>query len=267
MKKKILKILKITLWVVLFAGAGVLLGFANYEQDGTLCRNVYINMDYGQSDMLITREDVDSILRETNGFVKGKPLYRINTEKIESPVRKQPYVEDARVYLSDDGNLFIDVVQRQPVLRIITRNFQSFYIDGKGEILPLKPNYPARVLVATGAISDSIFKDRPKTFDSLMADSSCNPVNLSSLFRLAIFIANDPFFKSQIEQIYVMDDGEIELIPRVGKHVILLGCANDLQDKFHKLYVFYKLGLNQIGWNKYNVINIKFKNQVVCSKI
>ncbi len=61
--------------------------------------------------------------------------------------------------------------------------------------------------------------------------------------------------------------GDVELFPKVGNHVILMGRVSDLEDKFQRLYVFYRMGLNKVGWNKYNVINIKYKNQVVCSNI
>jgi cell division protein FtsQ len=90
---------------------------------------------------------------------------------------------------------------------------------------------------------------------------------MTNLYRLTMYITPDKFLKAQIAQIYVNEQGEFELIPRVGSHVILLGSAEDLDDKFRRLFAFYKFGLNKIGWNKYNVINIKYKNQVVCSKI
>ena len=121
--------------------------------------------------------------------------------------------------------------------------------------------------MASGNISDSCVRASPKNFDSLFSDSAGGACSLASLFRVAIYISNDPFFKAQIEQIYVDPDGEIELIPAVGSHVILFGRADDLDDKFSKLYAFYKYGLNKIGWNKYDIINIKYKNQVVCSKL
>ena len=81
-----------------------------------------------------------------------------------------------------------------------------------------------------------------------------------------MYITHDKFLKAQIGQIYVNEFNEFELIPRIGSHVILLGKAEDLDDKFRRLYAFYRFGLNKIGWNKYSVINIKYKNQVVCSK-
>lgn len=266
-KEKILKVLYIVLWAVLFSGAGFLLGFVNYEHNGGSVKDVTISMNYGQADVLVTRDDIDSLILSGAGRVPGKGLWELNTEKIEGPIRKQSYVDDANVYMTNDGRVFIDVVQRQPVLRIITKSHTSFYIDGHGQILPINPNYPARVLVASGNISDSCVRNAPKSFDSLFADSVSGAGSLSSLFRLAIYIGNDPFFRSQISQIYVNGGGEIELIPLVGNHVILFGKAEDMDEKFSKLYAFYKFGLNKIGWNKYDIINIKYKNQVVCSKI
>jgi cell division protein FtsQ len=266
-KQKILKILKIVLWTLLFSGAGVLLGFANYEHNNGPVRELTIHMNYGQADVLVTKTDIDSLILAGAGRVSGKALWELNTEQIEGPIRRQSYVDDANVYVMNDGDIFVDVVQRQPVLRIITKDHLSFYIDGHGQVLPINPNFPARVLVASGNISDSCVKRAPRSFDSLFADTAAAAGSLSSLFRLAIFINNDPFFRSAITQIYINEGGEIELIPMVGDHVILFGTADAIEEKFSKLYAFYKYGLNKIGWNKYDIINIKYKNQVVCSKI
>lgn len=266
-KEKIWKVAKKVMWALLFAGAFVLLGFVNYEQRGETIRDLTIRVNYGQADILITRNDIDSLIRSGAGQVKGKALWQLDIEKIEKPIRTQSYVEDANVYVTNDGEIVVDVLQRQPVLRIITRNNTSFYIDGHGQILPLNPNFPARVLVASGNISDSCIRHAPKAFDSLLSDSTASGGSLSSLFRMAIFISNNPFFRSQISQIFVNEKSEIELIPAVGNHVILFGKAEDIGEKFSKLFVFYKHGLNQVGWNKYDIINIKYKNQVVCSKI
>jgi cell division protein FtsQ len=53
----------------------------------------------------------------------------------------------------------------------------------------------------------------------------------------------------------------------VGNHKIILGDCSDLEQKFKKLFAFYKDGLNKIGWNTYKTINLKYKNQVVCTRI
>jgi cell division protein FtsQ len=87
------------------------------------------------------------------------------------------------------------------------------------------------------------------------------------VYKLASFITGDSFWKSQIEQIYVNRNYDFELIPRVGSHVIELGKVEDLEEKFENLKILYLRGFNRIGWNKYEKISLKYKNQVVCTKI
>ena len=81
------------------------------------------------------------------------------------------------------------------------------------------------------------------------------------------YVDKNNFWKSQIQQIYINLDEEIELIPRVGRHKIIFGDVSDMDEKFKKLMIFYKKGLHYTGWNKYKTINLKFKNQIVCTKI
>jgi cell division protein FtsQ len=82
---------------------------------------------------------------------------------------------------------------------------------------------------------------------------------------LSQYIDKNDFLKAQIEQIYLNDEKEFELIPKIGNNTILFGDTEDMKEKFEKLIVFYRKGLNTIGWNKYKFINLKFKNQIVCS--
>jgi cell division protein FtsQ len=91
-------------------------------------------------------------------------------------------------------------------------------------------------------------------------------IMVDDLFTLAKFIENDNFFNSFIEQIFINENSEIELIPKIGKFTILLGNIDDLEEKFDNLKAFIQIGLSREGWNKYETINIKYKNQVVCKK-
>ncbi|MBN1198655.1 MAG: hypothetical protein JXA23_04820 [Bacteroidales bacterium] len=267
LKKKIRRVFNLILWGSLVAGAGVLLGFADYEQNGTICRRLHYDLIYGDSDPLITEADVDSLIRSATGQVKGKPLYQVNTEKIERILRTYPYVDDVHVYGTSNGDIFIRIHQREPVIRIITENYKSYFIGKKGALLPFLPGYPVRVMVATGAIPDSLFIQGQRSSTRKVPDVVQTSALLSDLYYISLFVSRDSFLKAQIVQVYVNQQGEYELIPKVGNHLILLGNASDLEDKFNRLMVFYQQGLNQIGWNKYQIINIKYKNQVVCSKL
>lgn len=264
--KTFLKILVITWWVLVIAGAGTLVGFVEEAQYKRPCRSVNIAIDYGSADVLITEEDVDSIVLKTAGSLKGKPLGMINTGNIENELRRQPYVNKVKVYENNAGDLFIRIRQREPILRIINQYYENFYLDESGTLLPVKPDFSARVLVATGKIDISYIKTPKYQVNMLaLADSIYYDSLLTNLYKLTMYIIHDDFLKAQIDQVFVNELNEFELIPRVGNHVILIGKAEDLDAKFRKLIAFYRYGLNRIGWNKYNTINIKYKNQVLCS--
>jgi cell division protein FtsQ len=86
------------------------------------------------------------------------------------------------------------------------------------------------------------------------------------LFKIATYVDKDAFWKAQIEQIFVTAESEYLLIPKIGDHTIVFGTAENMEEKFEKLLLFYKEGLSRVGWEQYKSINVKFKNQVVCTK-
>ncbi|MCK4747011.1 MAG: hypothetical protein KAT15_08250, partial [Bacteroidales bacterium] len=98
------------------------------------------------------------------------------------------------------------------------------------------------------------------------------PVNESNgkimedLLKMAGYIQSDPFWNSQIVQVYVNRKGEFELVPRVGSQIILFGDADKMESKFFKLRTLYREGFSRTGWNQYEVINLKYNNQVICTK-
>ena len=266
--KKILKILEIALWIVLTGGLIALLGFMSNEHNNSICKKYSIHIDYGKADVLVTENDIYNLVKQTGNILKGQSIGIIDFERIEREIRRQPYVASAQAYMSVDGSVEIDVVQRQPILRIFNQKGDSYYLDGLGNLLPLNPDFSARVLVANGAIPESFSKRTCYLTDSVHARDSLEfHAVINNLYMLSEFITRNKFLKAQIEQIFVEPNGEFELMPRVGRHTIILGGADNLEDKFERLFVFYRDGLSKIGWTRYNVINIKYRNQVICSKI
>jgi cell division protein FtsQ len=266
--KKFLRILEIAGWILMSAGLFALLGYTNSEHTYSKCKDVIITIDYGMSDTLINKADVMRILKQTGSLVRGEAIGYLNPEKIEAEIRNQAYVSAAQVFISMEGILEINIIQRQPILRVFNLKNESYYLDGLGNVLPVNTEFSARVVVASGNIGEPFFRNVNYLKDTLRAkDSILYKSTLINLFRIASYIQGDRFLKAQIEQIYVDKAGEFELVPRVGNHIILFGDAEDIKAKFDKLMVFYRKGLTKTGWSKYNVINIKYKKQVICSKI
>ena len=131
--------------------------------------------------------------------------------------------------------------------------------------MPLSSTYTARVPVANGFITEKEFEMLQHNVAE-MNDSLCKSSCLDDLFKLASFIRNDEFWKANIQQIRVEPNGELTVIPTIGDHHILLGTTDNMEQKFNKLLLFYRKGLNTTGWDQYTNINLKYKDQVICTK-
>jgi len=192
----------------------------------------------------------------------------VDVSELENVLNSHVAISKAEVYMSEDGEVSIEVKQRKPVMRVFNYDNESYYIDEEGELMPLSEKYTARVPVANGFIAEPYAKRYMYSINDIKNDSlaRANSV-LDDLFDIAMFIGQDEFWKVQVEQVYVNREGELELIPMVGDHRIVFGDATDIEQKFKKLRIFYEEGLNTTGWwNSYSVINLKFKDQVVCTK-
>ena len=238
-------------WILSFGGLIVLMSFIDTKKSEVLCKNVKIYIPGNQ--YFIDREEVDNILQVNSRALIGRRMEDININGLEKKLKANPFIEFAKVYTDMDGVINVEISQRQPILRLMNRFDQDFYVDQHGLKIPLSANFTARVIVANGYIDEAFANQVDSLHTKLAAD----------LFKTADYIRKDSLWDAQIAQIYVNKEHEIELIPRVGNNRILLGNADSLDNKFHNLLVFYKKALPLVGWDAYKVINIKYANQVV----
>lgn len=241
-------------WLVCLAGVVVLMSFIAVKKHEVKCKAIEILIP--GADNFIEREEIDAILAESQGQLIGRNLDQINIHEIEKSLKANPYIASAKVYTDMDGVINIKVKQRQPVLRVLNAGGQDYYVDSDGLKMPMSPNFTADVLVATGNILEGFGGKVDTLLTPLAAD----------LYKTALFIKKDTLWDAQIEQIYVTDKFDIELIPRVGNQRIILGNADSLQTKMKNLLAFYKQAMPLVGWNAYKTINLKYVNQIVCEK-
>ena len=206
---------------------------------------VQIQVDTEEDLYFINSEIVEEMIFSKVDSLIGKEYEDINIYLLEEFVNKHPNIKKAELYLTLDGTLSIDVKQREPLVRVFEGN-ESYYLDEEMNHFPLSGQYSARVLhVYWDEITDS---------------------RIAILGSLIDLIDSDIFLKAQITAIAFDENNEIALYPRVGGHKIILGEAEDFRKKFEKLKVFYRYGLRKIGWERYSMINLKYQNQVVCTK-
>lgn len=239
------------IWVICLGGLFALMSFIGIKRASMLCREVKVYIP--GNDYFVDRQEVNSILHVGSNTLVGKKLEDINIQQLEKTLQANPFIEFAKVFADMDGVINVEIRQRQPILRVMNRFAQDFYVDQYGLKIPLSVNFTAPVLVATGNI-DEIFINRVDTLHTAMA---------KALFKTADYIRRDSLWDAQIEQIFINADHEIELIPRVGNQRILLGNTDSLDKKFKNLLIFYQKAIPKVGWGAYKVINIKYANQVV----
>jgi cell division protein FtsQ len=197
----------------------------------------------------------------------GQAMGDIDVHHLEKIINRHPAVENAHVYKTIEGSVNIEIKQRSPLVRIFSMSGESYYIDKLGCFMPLSDKYTARVPVVSGYVFEKYASNADITiFDIIANDSIASKTSIDDAFLLATYISNDEFWNAQIDQIYVNIDRDIELIPRVGNHSIVFGTAESMEEKFDKLMLFYKKAMPNVGWNEYKHINLKYKDQIICSK-
>jgi cell division protein FtsQ len=138
----------------------------------------------------------------------------------------------------------------------------DFFVDEDGVVVRRRNLYNPRLHIIEGNVNIS----NAMLNGVSVLDTSIKKSILKDLFPLVNYINDDKFWSAQIDQIYVDDNDEINLIPRAGNQVIHLGTAENYEGKLRNLAAFYDKVLPTVGWNKYSVINLEYKDQIVCKR-
>lgn len=243
MLKKILSILTV---VVLAGYLGYsLLALTDRHEDVRLCRGIDLHITDSLHFDLIDDEMVLQVLQEHSIDPTGLPLDEIDLEKTEATLLLHPLVGKVQCYKTGGDLLRINLSSKVPLVRVINNRGNDFYVDSRGEILT-QHSLAVQLPVATGYID--------RQFAS------------HQLLEVVRVLDHSEFWKAQVEQINVTRDGQIELVPRVGDHLLILGTADNVEDKLERLMNFYSKGLDNVGWNKYRSISVAYDGQVVCKK-
>lgn len=263
--KTLKKVLYFSFWLAMLSGTIVLLSFVKNEHNRLVCSNVEVIIDIVEENEFVTRADIMQMANENRDKLEGQTLQTIDVNKLEKIFNTHPAISNAEVYENIAGDLTIKITQKRPIARIVNAVGESFYMDSQGKLMLWSRNYTARVPVITGEIYESFAKNNLLDFSAKdINDSLLKKNKLYGLYSLAKYIDSDEFWKAQIQQINVGED--IEMIPTLGKHKIVFGDTQNIDEKFKKLLIFYTHGFSKVGWNTYSEVNLKFKNNVVCKK-
>lgn len=242
----------------------VYLGFAmtkwnKPDESRKVCIKVEINIEDENENGFLKTAEVKHLLEQKNLYPLSKKVSAINTRDIENLLLHTAFVKTAQCYITDEGYVNISLTQRTPLMRVKAENGDDYYIDDNGGVMP-NSQYTSDMIIVTGKIS--------------------RPFACRYLSILSKVIMDNDLWRNQVEQINVLPDRTIELVPRVGDHIINIGELPNHKDasrrqelvtafvtnQLHRMELFYRYGLSHAGWNKYSYISLEYGNQVICTR-
>jgi cell division protein FtsQ len=164
--------------------------------------------------------------------------------KLEKAVNSNQMVEESEVFVTVDGVLKAVVKQKTPIARVFDGR-RSFYIDYKGNTMPLSANFTARVPLVLGVINKK------------------NSEALAELFRK---IYDDAFLKKNIIAIQIMPNGSLKMLNRNFDFQIDFGGTINVDRKIRNYKAFFQKAIVDSSLYKYKKIDLRFTEQVVCTK-
>ena len=237
--------------VVLILSALAILIFSirfNGKLRDALCSEIVIEIRNEKPYSFVSKRAVMEAIEKAGLQVVGQRIEDIKLDKIRSVIEKNPYILSARCYVSKANRIYIDIEERQPMFRVV--NFENYFVDNRRVMLENPIAIPTYLPVVSGAVT--------KTFAQ------------NELFDFVAYIQADEFLSKLIQQIYVSQNLNIELITALGNQVIKVGRIDKesgFEARLRRLKSFYlSKTLNHIGWDKYTAIDLRFDKQIVCKR-
>ena len=192
----------------------------------------------------ITEEAVNKLLIENNSSVKNIQKDKVDLKELEQNLNNHNMIQKCEVFVTVDGVLKAVVKQKTPVARVFDSN-GSFYVDYEGHKMPLSDNFTARVPIISGTINKK------------------NSEDLTKVFR---YIYEDDFLQKNIIGVEVLPDGSLKMMNRNFNYVIDFGKTINVDKKFKNYKAFFQKAVQDSLINNYKTVNLKFTQQVVCTK-
>ncbi len=255
-------------WVLVTGLLLFSLGFVSKKEKEIVANTLSIEILNNEENLFLNENEVKGFVEQREEPVLGQSYGKLNIPELEKALNTHPAIENAEVSATLNGEVNVEVTQRTPLVRIINKDGESYYIDKQSKLMPLNENYSARVMVANGEIYEPYDRRSLYSVDQISRSETFKKVSvLDDILAVTRYIQSDTLLNALIHQIYVNKEQELELYPMFGCQKIVFGDALALEEKFNKLKLFYKQGITKTdSWKKYASLNLKYKNMVVCTK-
>ena len=226
------------------------------------CGGVVIDISDSTDYHFVTKRQLLDLAYGNSGRIVGKPVKEVSVSAIERRINVLRELKKAEVYMTVDGIIHVFVEQRNPVMRVMPGDGGDYFVDEDGVVMRRRNLFNPRLHIIEGNVNISTAMLNGVS----ILDTSIKRSILKDIYPLVNYINDNKFWSAQIDQIYVDGNDEIDLIPRAGNQQIHFGTTENFEGKLRNLEALYDKVLPEVGWNKYSLINLEFKDQIVCKK-
>ncbi len=246
------KVLRFSVGVLLVAIFMVALIAASRQQNNKTLKGLEVHLNDEREFSFLQRKDIENLLLNNRHInLSQTSIANLDLKRMEDIARTNAWVAQADIYVDNKQVLQVNIVQRTPVARIFDMNGASYYMDSTLHTMPVSQGY---------AYAAPVFTNVP-----VSRNDSANKAMLGKIAHMSTVLGNDSFWHAQITQVEVQPDQTFVLIPLMGNQRILAGDTSAMTTKLGHLMAFYKNVSNKIGWDKYETLDLRFKDQVVAS--
>jgi cell division protein FtsQ len=230
-----------------------LIAFTERLKGDVAVGDIEIRIENVHENHFLDENDIIDLMQWNHENLKGASLDKVNFREIERRIEKDAFIQDAEMYSDLKGNLMVNVTLRRPVARIVRNDGPDGYIAEDGTVMPVSEKFTARVMLISGSFVREVLNVR-----NVYALENGN-----KLMEVISAIREQEFWNAQIAQLNIGHKMHITMLPQVGDERIEFGYPEDVETKFRKLMIYYKEILPRVGWNKYERVNLEFKDQIV----
>lgn len=240
-----MKIVRYILLVVLTALLAWGVIWAHGQARDQVCRKVDIEVVNASSKPFVTPRGIIEDLKHAHIALEGKPMWQINSDRVERLLDTSPYLESADCIKGQDGHFIIRVRQLVPVMRVMDGD-KSYYVNREGKRMEANGNYYCDVPVVNGHFTRAYGPER--------------------LVPLLDYVQSDATLNSIVTMYNYRGPGSIYIVPCFVGQIIDFGSVANYENKFKKLLLFYEKVMPVRGWDTYDTISLKWMHQVVATR-
>lgn len=235
------------------AGLFLLIAFSARRQSGVVCKNIVVELENTNENHFLEEADILKIIENSGQTIIGKNIEEINLRTLEAKLEQDKHISNAEMFGDVKGNLTVNVTLRRPIARLIRTDGPDAYVAEDGKVMETSEKYSARIILVSGDIVRKLISQ---------GDLNTTEEGLA-LMAMIEYINKDKFWKAQVAQLDFNKSGKVFIYPQITGQVVEFGLPEDIELKFKKLLIFYKEILPQMGWTKYDRVNVEFEGQVI----